>query len=233
MVEIAERAWLPIGARSELKGVAPAAPARGRGESLLLRGPAGSWDSLARAARQTARAIGARGVVWVCVQHPASKVRERLGSGWDLELDFVDAISRTASLPEEPGVLYCDSPSALHSILSALHPLLRRGPRVVVWDSLNGVLPYAGPDALLKAMTTINARAHESGSAALYYLVEGSVDGATARALEGAVDRVSAARGPATWRQVLSLERPLLYVALTAMAAVNAGLTLALLRYLG
>jgi hypothetical protein len=231
-VEVGERIGFPLEARAALKPGAPEPPARERGEALLLRGPAGSWGSLAQAARETARTIGARGVVWVCVQHPASKVRERLGAGWDVELDFVDAVSRAAGLPPEPGVLYCDSPSALHTVLSLLNPLLRRGPRVVVWDSLNGALPYASPDALLRAMTTVNARIHESGSAALYYLVEGSVDGAVSRALEGTVDRVAAARAPATWRQVLSLERPLLYGTLTAMAAINAGLTLVLLRSL-
>ncbi len=226
-VEVGERGFIPLEARAALKRNPHTAP----GQALLLRGPAGTWDSLALAARRAARAVGAHGIVWVCIQHPASKVRERLGAGGDPEFTFVDAVSRAAGLPEEPRVLYCDSPSALHSILSLLHPLLRQGPRVVVWDSLNAVLPYAAPDALLRAMATVNARVHESGSAVLYYLVEGSVDPAAARALEGAVDRVEAARGPATWRQVLSLERPLLYVALTAMAAINAGLTMVLLRF--
>ncbi len=202
------------------------------GKALLMRGPAESWDRLAAVALETARALDAKGVVWVCFQHPASKIRARLmEAGWSGRLDLVDAISRSSGLGgEDDGVSYSDSPGGFHTVLASLSPLLKDGPRVVVWDSLNAVLPYATGESLLRTMAALNARVHQARSAVVYFLVEGSADAVLARSLEGSVDRILVHRPRATWKQVLSLERPLLYAIMAAMASVNAGLALAVLR---
>lgn len=203
-----------------------------RGKALLLRGSAGTWDRIARMAQEMARSLDAKGIVWVCFQHPASKVRSLFGNEWNGRLDFVDTVSRSAGLTgEEPGVSYCESPGAIHTVLASLHPLLKEGPRVVVWDSLNAALPCTTGDTLLRSMTVLNARAHKANSTVVYYLVEGSTGGELSKSLEGAVDQVLEDREPPTWRQVMSLEKPLLYGTMAAMAIINAGLTMVLLKF--
>jgi hypothetical protein len=214
--------------------------------SVLVFGPAhaGVERCFYEVIAQTFKGSNSKKVVWICIQDSAKRTKEKIGEniGRVKNIWFIDMISRTASIPEdEENTIYCDSPSDYHKMLVSIDRLTRDERTIIVFDNLNAILSFCNPDTLIKVLRTLNNRISAKEHLAVYLLMEGANDPKDENSIQATMDSVlrvgmhgiEVISGRmigrykkwgvrnATWKEVLSLEKPLLYMLLLSLIVTN------------
>jgi hypothetical protein len=193
----------------------------------------------------------ANGIIWVCMQNSGKRTKEKIPFKIET-LWFVDTVSKVCGLErDERDTIYCDPPSNYISLSEAVDNLVdKNGRSIVVYDNLNAALSYLSPDVLVKLLRNRNTKLAGEGNTIIYLLIQGTCDSKIENAIQAMMDTIfkigdsieiiSGANiykfprleevKSTTWREVLSLEKPLLYSLLLALVLVNVCLTILTVR---
>ena len=191
------------------------------------------------------------GVIWVCYKHPPDAVRA-LQSRYDSkvykltdDMLFIDMISDGTDSSSD--VIHCSDPTdydcMLHSIYNAIGEF---GRCVIVFDDMKEAMSHDMFGRFVKMLRGVNNDIQRMASVSIYLARSGIFDPPTEKILEISVNAVieledieetvpenvfSASWGDLTrirWRDVFSLNVPVLYLLIMALCVTNVILAITL-----
>lgn len=184
------------------------------------------------------------GILWICYQSPQSDIK-RKQKQYNLEINkvsdniwFIDMISNMMGLKqEETNVNYCSSPTDYSCLFKYVDNLIAKfGKCLIIFDNLNAVMSYDVVERLIKMLRNMNNKVIQNNSAIIYLSISGAFNSHTDVAIQTTMNKVidldSTISKPymdmtwkdlknISWREVFSLNVPLLFVLLIVMWIVN------------
>ncbi|MFQ6071615.1 MAG: hypothetical protein ACE5KT_02800, partial [Methanosarcinales archaeon] len=180
------------------------------------------------------------GILWICYQSPPSDVK-RKQKQYNLEISkvsdniwFIDMISNMMGLKQEgTNVNYCSSPTDYNCLFKYVDNFIAKFSKcLIIFDNLNAVMSYDVVERLIKMLRNMNNKVIQKNSAIIYLSISGAFNSHTDVAIQTTMNKVIDLDSTISksymdmtwkdlknisWREVFSLNVPLLFVLLIVM----------------
>ncbi len=205
-------------------------------ESVLISVPSSSSteEQLYEIVHESIRNSQIKNIVWVCYQQTPDVVEKKLISqSFDFaHIQYIDMITHTMGLIKlKDNVNYCTSPTDYNCLFKFIDQIIEKNGRsIIVIDNLNAMMSYDMLERIIKTLRILNNRITQNKSVILYLETTGACDMQTEVAvratmnyvldlskmdedLDMAWERIK----KATWRDVLTLNTPILSIMVLVM----------------
>jgi len=205
-------------------------------ECVLISVPSSSSteEQLYRTVYESVRASEIKNIIWVCYQQTPEVVERKLISlsFAFAHIHYIDMITHTMGLTKlKDNVNYCTSPTDYNCLFKFIDQIIEKNGRsVIVIDNLNAMMSYDLLERIIKTLRVFNNRITQNKSVILYLETTGACGMQTEVAVRATMNYVldfskldadlnlSWERiKNATWRDVLTLNTPILSIMVLVM----------------
>jgi len=206
-------------------------------ESVLISVPSSSSteEQLYGAVYESITGTDINNVIWVCYQQPPDIVSKKLVSHSFIfnKIEFIDMISQIMGISHgTEDAKYCMSPIDHNCLFKSIDKLIEKNGRsVVILDNLNAMMSYDMLERIIKTLRSLNNRIIHNKSVILYLETTGACGIQTAVAVRatmnyvmefneggrGAKDMAWESLKNASWKDVLTINTPILSVMVLVM----------------
>lgn len=175
-----------------------------------------------------------KNIVWVCYQQTPDVVERKLISlpFAFAHIHYIDMITHTMGLTKlKDNVNYCTSPTDYNCLFKFIDQIIEKNGRcVIVIDNLNAMMSYDLLERIIKTLRIFNNRITQNKSVILYLETTGACGNQTEVAVRATMnyvldlstmnedlDMVWDRIKKATWREVLTLNTPILSIMVIVM----------------
>ncbi|MCX9083866.1 MAG: hypothetical protein OIN87_03590 [Candidatus Methanoperedens sp.] len=206
-------------------------------ESVLISVPSSpsTEEQLYKAVYESIAETDMKNIIWVCYQQPPDLVGKKLVSHHFIidNIQFIDMITHIMGLAIlKEGVKYCSSPTDYNCLFKSIDELIeKKGRSIIIIDNLNAMMSYDMLERIIKTLRSLNNRITQNKSVILYLETTGACGNQTEVAVratmnyvvdfnDGSNDKKDIAwesLKKATWKDVLTINTPLLSVMVMVM----------------
>lgn len=205
-------------------------------ECVLISVPSSSSteEQLYKIVHESIRTSEIKSIVWVCYQQTPAVVEKKLISlsFAFTHIHYIDMITHTMGLTKlKDDVNYCTSPTDYNCLFKFIDQIIEKNGRsVIVIDNLNAMMSYDMLERIIKTLRVFNNRITQNKSVILYLETTGACGMQTEVAVRATMNYVldlskidedldmawERIRN-ATWRDVMTLNTPILSILVLVM----------------
>jgi hypothetical protein len=205
-------------------------------ECVLISVPSSSSteEQLYKIVHESIRTSEIKNIAWVCYQQPPDVVEKKLISlpFVSTNIRYIDMITHTMGLNKlNDNVNYCTSPTDYNCLLKFIDQIIEKnGRNVIVIDNLNAMMSYDLLERIIKILRVLNNRITQNKCVILYLETTGACGMQTEVAVRATMNYVLDLSKidedldiawerikKATWRDVMTLNTPILSIMLLVM----------------
>jgi len=206
-------------------------------ESVLISVPSSpsTEEQLYRAVYESTKNSDIKNIIWVCYQQTPDAVEKKLISHSFIlsKIIFIDMITHTMGLaPRKEEAKFCASPTDYNCLFKSIDELIKKNGRsIIIMDNLNAMMSYDLLERIIKTLRSLNNRITHNNSVILYLETTGACGMQTEVAVRATMnyvldfnDRTNSNKDiawdlikKATWRDVLTLNTPILSIMVMVM----------------